>query len=200
MQCKECLLYWNQGIVYCTCRHLVKESEANRGATQCTLDFLSIQNHVIRRDDLMAIDMGKLQNKENIMLPIISERDASRGFFKGIHDRFLNDPEFRTSQLEHDRTEDGRACAKKFSYHMTQAEYFRYRKNWWISLGNSGRSGPLKDRSDINDALTTLNRLHQESGERQLRPMPFWKYQHWHQSSSSSSSWWQWSDSWWSSQ
>ena len=61
------------------------------------------------------------------------------------------------------------------------------------------KMGPLKDRSDFNDALTTLNRLHQESGERQLRPVPFWKYQHWQQSSSSSSSWWQWSDSWWSS-
>ena len=44
------------------------------------------------------------------------------------------------------------------------------------SLNNSGRSGKLKDLSDFNDALTTLNRLHQESGERQLRPVPFWKY------------------------
>ena len=25
-QCKECLLYWNQGIVYCTCGHLLKGS------------------------------------------------------------------------------------------------------------------------------------------------------------------------------
>ena len=87
---------------------------------------------------------------------------------------------------------------KDFSYNMTQAEYLRYRKNWWISLNDSERSRPLKDRSDFNDALTTLNRLHQESGERQLKPVPFWKYQYWHQSSSSSSSWWQWSDSWWS--
>ena len=27
-KCKECLLYWNLGI-YCTCGHLLKESEAN---------------------------------------------------------------------------------------------------------------------------------------------------------------------------
>ena len=25
LQCKECLLYWNQGIVYCTCGHLLRE-------------------------------------------------------------------------------------------------------------------------------------------------------------------------------
>ena len=40
-QCKECMLYWSQGIVCCTCGHLLKESEANR---QCTLDLLSIPN------------------------------------------------------------------------------------------------------------------------------------------------------------
>ena len=82
---------------------------------------------------------------------------------------------------EHDRNEEvciqmDELAQKYFSYHMTQAEYLRYRKNWWISLNDSGRSGPLRDRSDFNDALTTLNRLHQESGERQLRPVPFWKY------------------------
>ena len=42
-QCKECLLYWSQGIVYCTCGRLLKESEASRGAIQCTLDLLSSQ-------------------------------------------------------------------------------------------------------------------------------------------------------------
>ena len=44
----------------------------------------------------------------------------------------------------------------------------------------------LRNRCDSNEALCTLNRLHQESGERQFRPIPFRKYQHWHQSSSSS--------------
>ena len=49
-QCKECVLYWSQGIVYCTCGHLVKESEASRGAIQSTLDLLSIQNYVIKKE------------------------------------------------------------------------------------------------------------------------------------------------------
>ena len=30
VQCSECLLYWNQGIVYCICGHLLGESEASR--------------------------------------------------------------------------------------------------------------------------------------------------------------------------
>ena len=116
---------------------------------------------------------------------------------------FLNDPEFRASHLEHDRAEEvcikmDELAQKDFRHHITQAEYFRYRRNWWISLNNDRTSGRLKKRSDFNEALSTLHQLQQESGERQLRPA-FWKYQYWHQSSSSSSSWWQWSDPWWSS-
>ena len=203
-QCKECLLYWSQDIVYCTCGHLLKESEANRGAKQCTLDLLSIQNYVIKKGRPLGHRYGKTQQQREYDVAHNLKKRCIKRLFKGIHDRFLNDPDFRASQLEHDRTEEvcikmDELAEKDFSHHMTQAEYFRYKKNWWISLNNSGRSRPMRDRSDFNDLLSTLNHLHQESGERQLRPVPFWKYQYWHQSSSSSSSWWQRSDSWWSS-
>ena len=30
VQCAECLLYWNQGIVYCTCGHLLREDKSSR--------------------------------------------------------------------------------------------------------------------------------------------------------------------------
>ena len=115
--------------------------------------------------------------------------------FKGIPDRFLKDPEFRESQLEHDRTEEvciqmDKDAQKDFTYHMTHAEYFGYRKNWWISLNKSGKIGPMRDRSDFTEASTKLCRLHQESGEEQLAPILFWQYQKWHPSSSTS--WWQW--------
>ena len=174
-QCKECQSYWSEGIVYCTCGHLLKESAANRGVIQCTLDLLSVPNYVIKK--------GRPREKH----------------FNVIHDRFLKDPEFRASQLEHDRDEE--VCIKMddladkgFSHYMTESEYFRYKQNC-----GSGNTGPLRNRSGFNQSLSALNRLHQESGERQLRPMSFWKYQQRHQSSSSSSSWWQLSGSWWSS-
>ena len=48
-QCKECLSYWSEGIVYCTCGHLLKESAANRGVIQKTLDLLSIPEYVIKK-------------------------------------------------------------------------------------------------------------------------------------------------------
>ena len=73
--------------------------------------------------------------------------------------------------LEHDRDEE--ACTKwddlaeqDFTHYMTESEYFRYKQNWWISLINwYGNTGPLRNRSDFNEALSTLNRPHQESGE-----------------------------------
>ena len=83
---------------------------------------------------------------------------------------------------------------------MTESDYFRYKQNWWISLNKSEDTGPLRKRSDFNQALSTLNRLRRESGGQQLRPTPYWKYQERQPSSSSSSIWWQWSGPWWSSQ
>ena len=44
---KECLLYWNLGIVYCICGNFSKDSETSRDVIQSTLNFLSIQNSVI---------------------------------------------------------------------------------------------------------------------------------------------------------
>ena len=206
VQCKECLLYWNQGIVYCTCGHLLKESEASRGILQWKLDLLSIQKYVIKKGRPHGHRFGKTkEQRDHHITHNLRKRCIKRGF-EGIHDRFQKDPTFRESQLEHDRTEEvciqmDKDAQKDFTYRMTQEEYFRHRKKWWISLNKSGKIGSVKDRSDFNDALTTLSRLHQESGERQLRPIPFWKYQQWQPSSSSSSStsWWQWNDSWWSS-
>ena len=166
--------------------------------------LLSIPNFVIKKGRPHGHRHGKTKEQRDYHAALNLRKRCIKRHSEGIHDRFLKDAEFRASQLEHDRNEEvciqmDELAQKDFSYHMTQAEYLRYRKNWWISLNDSGRTGPLRDRSDFNDALTTLNRLHQESGERQLKPVPFWKYQYWHQSSSSSSSWWQWSDSWWSS-
>ena len=70
-QCKECLLNWNQGIVYCTCAHLLKESEASRGAIQCTLDHLSIPNYVIKKGRLHGHRYGKTKARRDHLLHII---------------------------------------------------------------------------------------------------------------------------------
>ena len=105
-QCKERLLYWSQGIVYCTCGHLLKESEASRGAIQCTLDLLSIQNYVIKKGRLHGHRYGKTKEQRDYHVAHNLRKRCIKRRFKGIHDRFLKDPEFRESQREHDRTEE----------------------------------------------------------------------------------------------
>ena len=77
-QCKERLLYWSQGIVYCTCGHLLKESEASRGVIQCTWSSSQFKIVSLRRDDFMAIDMGKLQNKESYVAHNLRKRCIKR--------------------------------------------------------------------------------------------------------------------------
>ena len=49
VQCKECLLYWNQGIDCCTCGHLLRENQSSRSIFQWTLDLPSIPNYVIKK-------------------------------------------------------------------------------------------------------------------------------------------------------
>ena len=204
VECKECLLYWNQGIVYCTCGHLLRENQSSRGILRWTFYLLPIPNYVIKKGRPHGHRYGKTQEqREHFIAHNLRKRCIKKGF-EGIHDRFQNDPILRESQLSIGRTEEvciqmDKDAQKDFTYRMTEDEYFRYKKNWWVSLNKSGKIGPMRDRSDFNEALTKLHRLHQESGEEQLAPIPHWQYQKWHPSSSSSStSWWQWNDSWWS--
>ena len=58
VQCSECLLSWNQGIVYCTCGPLLKESEASQHFHQWRLDAFSIENYVIRKGRLRGARHG----------------------------------------------------------------------------------------------------------------------------------------------
>ena len=166
-QCKKCLSYWSEGIVYCTCGHLLKEIAANRGVIEYILGLLSIPEYIIKNGRPHDHRYGKTPEQRDYHVAHNLRKRCIKRHFQGIHHRVVNDPEFRASQLEHDRDEEvcikmDELAQKDFTYHMTQAVYFRYRRNWWISLNNSRTSGPLKIRSDFNEALSTLHHLHQE--------------------------------------
>ena len=109
-QCKEFPSCWSEGIVDSTCGHLLKESAANRGVIQYTLDFLSIPNYLIKKGRPHGHRYGKTpQQKEYHQAHFLKKRCIKKGY-QGIHDRFLIDSEFRASQLEHDRDEE--VCIK----------------------------------------------------------------------------------------
>ena len=59
VQCS--LIYWNQGIVYCTCGHLLRENESSRHLHQWQLDVLSIPNYVIKKGRPHGARHGKTE-------------------------------------------------------------------------------------------------------------------------------------------
>ena len=66
-QCTECLSYWSEGIVYCTCGHLLKQIVANRGFIEYTLELLSIPD-VIKNGRLHGHRYGKTPEKKEYHL------------------------------------------------------------------------------------------------------------------------------------
>ena len=68
VQCSECLLHWNQEIVYCTCGNLLKESESSQHFHQCRLDALSIPHHLIRMGRPRGARHGKTEAQKQHFL------------------------------------------------------------------------------------------------------------------------------------
>ena len=205
VQCSECLLYWNQGIVFCTCGDLLKESEASQHFHQWRLDAFSIENYVIKKGRLRGARHGKTEAQKEHFIAHNARRRCLKKKFEGIYDRFPKDSTYRDSQLKIGWTEEtciamDKLAQENHSYCPLPEEFDRYRKNWFFTLNKTGRNAPMKLRSDFREALTKMHRLHRESGEERPEPIPLYQYQRWHSSSSSSStSWWQWNEHWWSS-
>ena len=61
VQCCHCHLYWNQGIVYCTCGHFLVDSESRRKLDKLRLDALSIPNYVIKKGPTHGARHGKTE-------------------------------------------------------------------------------------------------------------------------------------------
>ena len=100
VQCSECLLYWNQGIVYCTCGHLQKEVEASQHFHQWRLDAFTIQNYVIEKGRRRGARHGKTEAQKEHFTAHSARRRCLKKKFEGIHDRFQRDSTYRDSQLK----------------------------------------------------------------------------------------------------
>ena len=203
-KCKACLSYWSAGIVYCTCGHLLKETVANRGFIVCTLDLLSIPEYVIKKGRPHGHRYGEKPGDKEYFRVTSWRRNAKRETTK---ESMTDSYEIMFSVDEWLQTVEMKKFVEHGMFlHMKITLIICHKKNtsttgnkWWLHLFKSGNDTlPLRKRSDFNQALSTLERLHQEAGE-QIEPMPHWKYKHWKPASSSSSTWWEWQDSWWSS-
>ena len=165
VQCSHGLLYWNQGIVYCTCGQCLIYSE---------LDALSIfiPNYVIEKSATNGARHGKTKvpRKYHQAWNAWKRVANSQGeHFTSIHDRFLRDSAYRESQLANRWTEqkvqrDGRICKRRPCVSSLSKEYRRYQGQWDLILKNK-QNGLIKFRSDFRAAVLMKNRLHHESGE-----------------------------------
>ena len=84
VQCSECLLYWNQGVIYCTCGHLLVESESSQNFHQWRLDAFSIPHYVIKRSDLVVLGTAKLRHRNSISWPTTRGGDVSKRILKEV--------------------------------------------------------------------------------------------------------------------
>ena len=101
VQCSECLLYWNQGNVYCTCGHLLVENKSRQHFHQWRLNAFSIPNYVIKKGRPRGARHGKTEAQKEHFIAHNARRRCIKKNFEGIHDRFHRDPENRDSQLVH---------------------------------------------------------------------------------------------------
>ena len=133
VQCTECLLSWNQGIVYCTCGHLLRENKSSRRFHQWQLDILSIPNYVIKKGRPHGNRHGKTDEQRQHFIAHNLRKRCIKKDFEGIHDRFQKALRFRDSQLRIDRTEEiciqmDEVAQKDFTYRMSSDEFLRYKK------------------------------------------------------------------------
>ena len=83
VQCSECLLYWNLGIVYCSCGQFLVESESRRNFHRWRLDALAIPHNVIRMGSLRGARHGKIEAQKRAFCgPQRAEEMHQNNFWK----------------------------------------------------------------------------------------------------------------------
>ena len=199
VQCSHCLLYRNQGIVYCTCGQCLIDSESRRKFDKLRLDALSVPNYVIKNGPTHGAWHGKTEEQKeyhiawNAWKGCCKKVDSQGEHVTGVHDRFLRDPIYRESQLaiggQNKSSKNGMNLHKKTIHKVSLQRTRKDTKNNGILLWTKqAKMGLLKLRSDCRAAVLMKYRFHHESGEPNEEPIHPDLYRRWHPSSSTS--WW----------
>ena len=132
-QCSERLLYWNQRIIYCTCGHLLIESESSQNLHRWRLDAFSIPHYVINKERPRGARQGKTEAQKQHFTAHNARKRCIKKNFDGIHNRFQRDSLHRDSQLKIGWTEEkciemDKLAQEDHSYCPSSEEYERYKK------------------------------------------------------------------------
>ena len=115
VQCKECLLYWNQLIVYCTCGHLLRQNEIQPTSSPMAIGCSLNPNYVIKKGRPHGARHGKLQHRRSTSKHINARKRCIKKGCKGIRDLFQKDLRYRDAQLKADRLR--RSASRWTSWH-----------------------------------------------------------------------------------
>ena len=144
VQCSHCLLYWSQGIIYCTCGQYLVESESTRNANKLRLDALPIPHYVIKKGRGHGARRGKTEEQKEYFIAFNAWKrcrksvDVQEEHYKGIHDRFLRDQVYRESQLnigwnEQKCIEMDELAKRDHTYRLSKEEFKRYQGQWYLT-------------------------------------------------------------------
>ena len=105
LQCKACLKHWSEGIVYCTCGHLMRDDSAeNKKYISSVLDLFSIPNFYIRNGRPHGHRCGKAPGCKEYHTANQLQKKCRKKKYDSIHDRFIRDKTFRKTMIEVGRT------------------------------------------------------------------------------------------------
>ena len=83
-QCEVCLSYWNVGIVYCTCGHVLRDgSDENKNFVKHTLDLLSIPNNYIKKGRPHGHRYGKKEGDHEYFIAKFAQEEMQEERFLG---------------------------------------------------------------------------------------------------------------------
>ena len=91
-RCPECLLYWDQGVIYCICGHLLVESGSSQKFHKLRLDALSIPHYVIMKVRPHGARHGITEAQKQYHIAFNAWKrcrkrvDGQEEHYEGIHD------------------------------------------------------------------------------------------------------------------
>ena len=145
VQCSQCLLCWNQGVIYCTCGQFLIDSESTRKFNKLRLDALSIPKYVIKKGRSHGARHGKNWRTKRVTYGLecveemLQESWLSRWTFHRYSRSILRDPVHRESQLAIGWTEQKCKELDDHTYRLTLEEKRRYNGQWYLTLNKEGK-------------------------------------------------------------
>ena len=137
VQCSECLLCWNQGVIYCTCGHLLVKSESSqKNFNQWRLGALSIPHYVIKKGRPHGARHRKTEEQKEHFVPTTRERDVSK---RSMKEFTIVSNEIQYILIRKCTAMD-KLAQEDHSYRLSYEEDERHQKHWYLTLNQSGRA------------------------------------------------------------